>query len=196
MPKLWNDTIRTHRQAVRDAILDAVARLVALNGVSAVTMSDVAEGARIGRATLYRYFPDAKAVLLAWHERQVAGHLAQLAVRGQAAGDPYAALASVLEAYAMLPRGHNGTELAAFLHGQDHSRHANDQIRSYLAELIQAAAAAGLIRDDVAADPMAGYCLAALAAADLQAPQAIRQLVALTLGGLRKPIPGKAAGAA
>ena len=39
-------------------------------------MSQIAEQTGIGRATLYKYFPDVEAILLAWHERQVTGHLA------------------------------------------------------------------------------------------------------------------------
>jgi hypothetical protein len=41
----------------------------------------------IGRATLYKYFPDVEAVLVAWHERQVAQHLDQLAKARDQAGD-------------------------------------------------------------------------------------------------------------
>lgn len=41
----------------------------------------------IGRATLYKYFPDVEAVFVAWHERQVAQHLEQLAKARDQAGD-------------------------------------------------------------------------------------------------------------
>ena len=79
VPKLWNETIDAHRQAVREAILDAAATLIEDGGLRAVTMSQLAERAGIGRATLYKYFPDAEAVLGAWHERQVTAHLHGLA---------------------------------------------------------------------------------------------------------------------
>ena len=72
MPKLWRETIDAHHATVRDAALDATARLVADHGLVALTMSQIAEQAGIGRATLYKYFPDAHAVLTAWHERQIA----------------------------------------------------------------------------------------------------------------------------
>src|SRR5262245_8068886 len=74
MPKLWTETIETHRREVRDAILDTAAALVADRGLRSVTMSQVAEETGIGRATLYKYFPGVEAILLAWHERQVTGH--------------------------------------------------------------------------------------------------------------------------
>jgi Bacterial regulatory proteins, tetR family len=47
------------------------------------TMSQIAEETGIGRATLYKYFPDVEAILLAWHDRQIAAHIAYLEeVRG------------------------------------------------------------------------------------------------------------------
>src|SRR3990172_12780555 len=79
VPKLWNDTIETHRRAVREATLDAAAALVAERGLASVTMSEIAEKTGIGRATLYKYFPDVEAILVAWHERQISGHLEYLA---------------------------------------------------------------------------------------------------------------------
>ena len=71
MPKLWNETIEAHRREVRDAILDTTAALVAEHGLRSVTMSQIAEKTGIGRATLYKYFPDVEAILPAWHERQI-----------------------------------------------------------------------------------------------------------------------------
>ena len=123
MPKLWNDTIEAHRRAVRDAVLDTTAALVAEEGLRSVTMSQIAEVTGIGRATLYKYFPDVEAILLAWHERQIAGHLEQLAEVRDQAGDAGERLEAVLEAYALISResrGHHDTDLAACLHGDWH----------------------------------------------------------------------------
>ena len=78
MPRLWNDTIEAHRHDVRDAVMDATASIVAAQGLLSVTMSRVAEESGIGRATLYKYFPDVEAILLAWHERHVVQHLDQI----------------------------------------------------------------------------------------------------------------------
>src|SRR6266581_7444580 len=102
VPKLWNDTIEEHRRAVRDATLDTTAALVAERGLASVTMSQIAERTGIGRATLYKYFPDVEAILVAWHERQVAGHLEHLAEVRDRAGDSGARLKAVLEGYAFL----------------------------------------------------------------------------------------------
>jgi AcrR family transcriptional regulator len=102
MPKLWNDTIETHRRAVRDATLDVTAALVAERGLRAVTMSEIAERTGIGRATLYKYFPDVEAILHAWHHRQISGHIEYLAQVRDQADDPVKGLEAVLEAYALI----------------------------------------------------------------------------------------------
>ena len=102
VPKLWNETIEAHRRAVRDAILETTAALVAEHGLTSVTMSQIAEETGIGRATLYKYFPDVEAILLAWHERHVTGHLEHLAELRDQAGDAGERLEVVLEAYALI----------------------------------------------------------------------------------------------
>jgi AcrR family transcriptional regulator len=73
MPKLWNQTIKEHRQEVHDAILDTVAALVAKHGLRSMMMSQIAEETGIGRATLYKYFADIEAICLL--NDQVASHL-------------------------------------------------------------------------------------------------------------------------
>src|SRR5436305_3937061 len=86
VPKLWRETVAAHRREVRDAILDTTMALVAEHGLTAVTMSQIAGQTGIGRATLYKYFPDVDAILIAWHQRQVDAHLAELArIRDQPA---------------------------------------------------------------------------------------------------------------
>jgi AcrR family transcriptional regulator len=102
VPRLWNDTIQAHRAAVRDAILDTTAALVAEHGLLSVSMSQIAESTGIGRATLYKYFPDVEAILFAWHERQITAHLAQLEELRDQPGDAGQRLEAVLEAYALI----------------------------------------------------------------------------------------------
>jgi len=85
VPRIWSETIDAHRAAVREATLDATAALVAEHGLAGVTMSQIAKDTGIGRATLYKYFPDVESILRAWHERQVDEHLKRLrVVRDQA----------------------------------------------------------------------------------------------------------------
>src|SRR5215213_4907635 len=119
VPNLWNETIEAHRAAVREAILDTAMVLVSEHGLRSVTMSQIAEKTGIGRATLYKYFPDVESILLAWHERQVDRHLEQLAAVRDRPGLPGARLEAVLEAYALIlhahPHVHPGADLVAQL---------------------------------------------------------------------------------
>jgi AcrR family transcriptional regulator len=78
MPRIWTDTIDSHRRQVHDAILDATAELILEHGPMSVAMSAIAERAGIGRATLYKYFPDVESILLAWHARDFGDHLTHL----------------------------------------------------------------------------------------------------------------------
>ena len=191
MPKLWNQTIEAHRRDVRDAILNTTATLVAEQGLLAVTMSQIAEETGIGRATLYKYFPDVEAILAAWHERQIAGHLEYLAqVRDQAQGAAER-LEAVLEAYAFITHeshGHHDTELAAFLHRDQQLVGAQQQLRAMIRKLMTEGAQTGDLRDDVRPDELASYCLHALAAArSLPSKAAVRRLVTVVLAGLQPP---------
>ncbi len=188
MPKLWNETIETHRRQVRDAILATTAALVAKQGLRSVTMSQIAEETGIGRATLYKYFSGVEAILLIWHERQVTRHLAQLIEIGRQAGDAGERLEAVLEAYALIAYEHHGTELAALLHRGEHVARAQQQLIDLIRDLLTEVAETGDLRDDVAPDELASYCLHALtAASSLPSKAAVRRLVTVTLAGLRPP---------
>ncbi len=191
MPKLWNATIDAHRRSVRDATLDTTAALVAMHGFRSVTMSQIAKETGIGRATLYKYFPDVEAILLAWHERQIAEHLNHLAEVRDGAGDARERLEAVLAAYALIShdsRGHDHTELAAFLHRHEQVARAQQQLRKIVRDLLTEGAESGELRDDVAPDELAAYCIHALAAASsLPSKAAVRRLVKVTLAGLRVP---------
>jgi AcrR family transcriptional regulator len=187
VPKLWNQTIEAHRRAVRDATLDTTAALVAEQGLRSVTMSQIAAETGIGRATLYKYFSDVEAILVAWHERQVTGHLEYLAEVRDQAGEPGARLEAVLEAYALISHQHPGTELAAHLHRGEHIARAQRQLCDFIRELLIEGVETGELRDDVAPDELASYCLHALAAASgLPSKAAVRRLVTVTLAGLHR----------
>ena len=190
MPKLWNQTIAAHRHEVREAILDTTAALVAEHGLLSVTMSQIAEETGIGRATLYKYFPDVEAILVAGHHRHVARHIEQLVeLRDQARG-ARERLEAVLHAYASIAhhREHHGAELAALVHRGEHVARAQRQLLELIRELIADAAASGDVRSDVAPDELASYCLHALgAASDVRSKAGVRRLVAVTLAGLRAP---------
>lgn len=189
MPKLWSDTIEAHRRTVREATIDATAALVAEHGLRAVTMSQVAEATGIGRATLYKYFPDVEAILSAWHEREVTGHLGQLASARDQATSASERLEAVLIQYAFIAHEsheHHDAELAAMLHRDERVVAAEHELRAMTRDLIADAATSGHVRGDVAPDELAAYCLHALGAAGrLPSKAAVRRLVEVTLAGLR-----------
>jgi AcrR family transcriptional regulator len=191
MPKLWNETIEAHRREVRGAVLDAAAALVAEHGLRVVTMSQIAEHAGIGRATLYKYFPDVDAIVQAWHHREVTSHLHQLAQVAEHASDPGRRLEAVLETYALIARQagrHHETALAASLHRDEHLARAQRQLHEMIRDLVADGARAGDVRDDVAPGELASYCLHALsAAASLPSEAAVRRLLTVTMAGLRPP---------
>lgn len=182
VPKLWNETIEAHRGAVREAILDAAAALVSEHGLLSVTMSQVAQKVGIGRATLYKYFRDVEAILLAQHDRQVAGRLEHLAAVTHAGGDAGHQLEAVLHIHAMMTYEHHDSAMAASMH-HDGARQRQD---AFMQDLLRRAAEAGAIRDDMSPEELASYCLHALtAAAESPTKAAVNRLVQLTLDSLR-----------
>jgi AcrR family transcriptional regulator len=189
MPKLWNKTIEAHRNAVHEATLDTTAALVAKHGLRSVTMSQIAEQTGIGRATLYKYFSDVEAILVAWHERHIDRHLAYLAEVRDQAGGVGERLEEVLEAYALIRYEHHGTELAPLLHQGEHFSRAQQRLGRLIRDLLTEGTKTGDVRSDIAADELASYCLHALTAAtSLPSKAAVRRLVAVTLAGLRPPL--------
>jgi AcrR family transcriptional regulator len=187
MPRIWSETIDAHRAAVREATLNATVALVAEHGLTGVTMSQIAKDTGIGRATLYKYFPDVESILRAWHERQIDAHLTQLQqVRDQTDGAAQR-LEAVLAAYAaaISHRRAHDTDLAATLHSGEHVASAHQHLRTFLGDLIADAATAGAVRQDIPAEELTLYCLHALAAAtSLHDPAAVHRLVQATLTGL------------
>lgn len=187
VPKIWTDTIEEHRREVSDAILDATGALVLQHGLAAITMSQIADKAGIGRATLYKYFADLEAVLHAWHERHVAVHLSELAAVRDREGDPVDRLEAVLERFALIAHERHDTELATLLHRGEHVVRAQEHLTRLVRDLIAEGAKAGALREDVSANELATYCLHALtAASSLSSKPAVRRLVEVTLAGLRR----------
>ena len=192
MPKLWAETVQSHREQVRTAVLDAVEVLVANRGVLEVTMSHLAETTGIGRATLYKYFGDVEEVLAAWHHRHVAGHLAELRDLADRPGDPATRLRSVLEAYGRIcqqRRQHGANALVAALHRSEQIGSIEQELGELITGLLTDAATRGAVRKDVPPDELASYCLHALAAAgDTTATAtATTRLVSVVLMGLTPP---------
>jgi AcrR family transcriptional regulator len=188
VPKLWTDSIEAHRRAVRDAALDTTAGLVAQHGLRSLTMSQIAQETGIGRATLYKYFPDVESILVAWHKRQITAHLDMLRSLAERETDPRQRLVAVLEAYALIQYEHNATDPGAALHGMEHVKHAEQHLQAFVRELVADAADAGAVRSDVAPDELTRYCLHALTAAtSAESTAQVGRLVEVTVAGLREP---------
>jgi AcrR family transcriptional regulator len=188
MPKLWNDTIETHRRDVRDAILEATSTVVAEGGLRSVNMSLIAEKASIGRATLYKYFPDVEAILKAWHQRQITSHLESLIEARDKAGKASERLKAALEAYGLIyfdMHGHHDTQLGEFLHQDEQVHHAHKELLNLVRNLLIEARELGSVRRDVTPDELAIYCLHAIkGAGTLTSRAAVTRLVDMILAGI------------
>jgi AcrR family transcriptional regulator len=190
VPRLWNQTIEEHRRAVQAAIVDTTAALVAAHGLAPVTMSRIAQETGIGRATLYKYFPDVESIMVAWHERQVTEHLRQLTEVAHRPGDPVERLTAVLGTFATLSTGPPAHDLGAVLHRGERVVRARRHVLDFVAAAISEAVAAGRVRDDVPVEELAAFCVNAMAAGhDLPATdgrqQALDRLVAVAMAALQ-----------
>lgn len=94
----------------------------------------------------------------------------------------------MLEAFALISHEHDGTQLAALLHRGEHVARAKRQLNNFIRDMLIEGVENGDIRDDVAPDELASFCLHALtAASSLPSKAAVRQLVTVTLAGLSPP---------
>ena len=75
---------QSRSRATWDAILEAAAQVLERDGPAGFTTASVAERAGVSIGTLYQYFPDKQAILLAAAEREVDGEAPALASRQKA----------------------------------------------------------------------------------------------------------------
>jgi AcrR family transcriptional regulator len=189
MPKLWNETIEAHRRDLREAIIGATAELIGRAGPFSVTMSQIAAKAGIGRATLYKYFPDVESILHAWHQARIAGHLAEMQRIHEAPGEPMEQLEALLLGYVELAqhgRRHHHADLSALLHRTPDVATAHQQVLTLIEKSLLRAGKTGTVRNDIPRAELAAFCLAALAEMGAPAaPKTIRRRVKLVLAALR-----------
>ncbi|HZJ10721.1 MAG TPA: hypothetical protein VFD39_13560, partial [Trueperaceae bacterium] len=135
----------------------------------------------------YKYFADAEALLLAWHERQVSNHLDRLTEIRDGTDAVDERLEKVLEAFALIAHEHPVGELVSHLHHQEHVMHAQQRLHDFIRKLLSEAVESGVVRNDVAPDELANYCLHSLTAAShMPSRDGVRRLVTVTLTGLRQ----------
>lgn len=75
MPKIMGSSILEHRENTRRALFDALSSLMRERGFDAVSMSDLASRAGIGRTAIYNHFTDKEDLLLAFVEDEMSGYL-------------------------------------------------------------------------------------------------------------------------
>jgi AcrR family transcriptional regulator len=116
--------------------------------------------------TLYKYFPDVEAILIAWHGRQTGRHLQHLA-----AGAANQTARTGSSKPCSTPKRSSSTNTTAPNWPRSCTRAsmspgARQQLRDFLAGLIAEGAQASRLRIDVAPSELASYCAHALAAAN------------------------------
>ncbi len=78
MPKISGRTLAEHRANTRRALFDALAKLMAERGFDAVSMSDLAIEAGIGRTAIYNHFADKESLLLAFVDEEFGEYLRKI----------------------------------------------------------------------------------------------------------------------
>lgn len=171
---------------LRQIITAAAVALVNEQGLTAVAMSHVAERAGITRATLYKYFPDVRAILSAWQEQRVAANLAELAAARDGAESPEERLSRMLEAYAVMVYQQHSAELIGFLNATEHGRKGYGELGKMLRDLLAKGAGGGVFRRDVPPNELAAFCISALSAAGgLSSVAAARRLARLAVTAVK-----------
>ena len=200
MPQIWAESIEQHKRQTEARIIDATVTLVAERGLSATSMSQVAERAGIGRATLYSYFPDVEHILLAWHDQEVERYHQALADELAAQPDAPAALrvfiTRMIEGFAgEHDQGLDASRIELSALSPDIKRQmgsATAKLASLLADILEHGMCAGQLRQDLDVELTAALIMRTASAAreQLQEEQAsARELadatLALLLGGIQ-----------
>jgi TetR/AcrR family transcriptional regulator, fatty acid metabolism regulator protein len=147
------------REVYRDAILAAAERVFARSGFSGTRMADVAKAAGLATGTLYNYFANRDELLSSLIGRRTEEMIAAVKAAAAAGGAPRELLVALVRTifrhfqthralFAVLPAaaGISGNHMAAI------ARQCMASQRSYqavIAEALEGAAAAGLLRIDV-----------------------------------------------
>jgi AcrR family transcriptional regulator len=78
MPKVTGGSIDAHRRLTRQRIFDAFSTLLYERGYDAITLADVASAAGMSRTTMYNYFSDKDALVVAFADKEAAQYVAHL----------------------------------------------------------------------------------------------------------------------
>jgi AcrR family transcriptional regulator len=200
MPRIWADTIDTHRRQVTDAILDATAQLIVEQGPMSVAMSAIAERAGIGRATLYKYFPDVASILVAWHTRDFADHFQRLKALSELEHVTLNDVAEFVRTQRRQHAHHQSNELVgALAHtvaGFEHSVEdlIRDEVVGVLTELLRKLATSNQVRVDIDPTVLARWLFHAVHAPPDLDDRAVSQLLIDSLAPHSRTSPPESTG--
>ncbi len=142
--------LRADARRNRERIMAAAGELFARQGRDA-QMEDIAAACGLGMATLYRHFPNKRALLTEMVRERYAG-MAGLARAAEAIDDPGAAFETLLRSYLEAAEGDAGFQLA-LLGSRDLEWEGIEKQKAEFAEIvarvIDRAAAAGAVRGDL-----------------------------------------------
>ena len=178
--------VRADAQRNLDALLQAAITVFATSGVDA-PVREIAERAGVGIGTVYRHFPQRADLIAAVFRREIDA-CADAAPILAAEHAPFDALARWMQRYAAFIATKRG--LAKALHSGDPAfaplpAYFEQRLQPALRRLLEPAAAAGLIRTDVAAEDLL-HAVARLCMADsADAAGRAERMVALLVDGLR-----------
>jgi AcrR family transcriptional regulator len=200
VPRIWDESVASHKVRLRAAIIDAAVELVRARGRGDVSLAAVAERAGIGRATVYNYFPDLDHILAAFVADSFDGFHDGLDGELAAFTDPLDRLQrAVALSVGYLASSQHRTDAVVGLTGfaPEAQRRVDAAVAGFhdrLGAVVGEAVAAGLLRDDVEATFLTHALHHLLAAArvsvlagEQDAEQATAAVLAVFLRGSATP---------
>jgi AcrR family transcriptional regulator len=194
-----------HRAHQREHILAIALGLLRDRGMAGLTMSALAEGAGMSRATLYHYFPDVDAVLTAWVGQEIERSVSAMVVEARAIPDPLDRLTHLVTAQAHTFASQNHRLSAEHFESEAGSPAVRREVeaqmaplRQLLADTITEARAQGVLRSQIdpilAADLVLGLLGAIrrhLVGGTIGPDQAVPAVMELLDSGWLQPAPAK-----
>jgi AcrR family transcriptional regulator len=179
--------LRADAQRNRDRLLDVAVRAFSQEGPD-VTLDSIAKEAGVGIGTLYRHFPTREALVEAAYRNELA-RLCDAATELLAEMPPDQAARAWMDRfidYMTAKRGMAEALRAVIASGGDPFAQSRARLLGAITTLLQAGAAAGLIRGDVdPADVLASVSGVSLAAGDPAQRDQARRMLDLLMDGLR-----------
>lgn len=180
--------LRRDAERNRQRILDAAKIVFAERGLRA-SHDDIADQAGVGVGTVYRRFPDKELLIDALFEERLE-EIADVAREGLAIADPWDGLVHFVTRAQELQSADRGLKEIALgtAHGQHRAARARARISPIVAQILERAKQAGVVRADLALSDMPLIQLAVGTIADSTrdiAPDTWRRLMTIILDGMR-----------